>query len=390
MSFRNISAWAIRNPVPPIVLFLFLTIAGFVSFARMDVNNDPDIDFPIVWIAISQPGAAPSELENQITQKVESAVRSLQGIDEITSTVQEGSSQTVVQLDLGMPIDRAVEDVRSAIQQIRSDLPDGILEPQIGRVDTSSDNEIASFTAVATDMTVEDLSWYIDNTVAKELLSVSGISAVNRNGGVDREIRVILDPAKLQGVGLTASQVNQQLRQVNMNAAGGRAEIAGSEQSVRVLGNAKNAYDLGQTQIAVGNGRSIKLSDIAQVRDLYAEQRSASEMNGRQVLSFDFQRSKGGSDVSVFHGAIAKLAELEKRNPKVHFQLIFNNVKYAEEQYSSAMEAMIEGAALAVLVVFLFLRDWRSTVISALAIPLSAVPTFWFMSLLGFNLNQMT
>src|SRR3954470_17581886 len=159
MSFRNISAWAIRNPVPPIVLFLFLTIAGFVSFARMDVNNDPDIDFPIVWISISQPGAAPSELETQITQKVESAVRSLQGIDQIDSTVSEGNSQTVVQLDIGTPIDRAVEDVRSAIQQIRGSLPDGILEPQVGRANTT-DNDIASFTAVATDMTVEPLSWY--------------------------------------------------------------------------------------------------------------------------------------------------------------------------------------------------------------------------------------
>jgi len=389
MSFRNISTWSIRNPVPSIVLFFMLTVAGIVSFWTMEVNNDPDIDFPVVIVQISQPGAAPTELENQVTQKVEAAVRSLQGIDEINSTVTEGSSVTVVQLNIGTPIDRAVEDVRSAVQQIRSDLPDGILEPQVSRANTSG-NDLASYAAVSTDMTIEQLSWYIDNNVSKELLSVPGMATVSRNGGVTREIRIILDPAKLQSQGLTASQVNLQLRQVNLNAAGGRAEIAGSEQSVRVLGNAKNAYELGQTQIAVGGGRTVKLSDIAQVRDLYAEQRSASEMNGRQVLSFDFQRSKGASDVSVYHGAKEKLAALEKRNPKVHFQLIFNQVKYAEQQYHSAMEAMVEGAVLAVLVVFLFLRDWRSTIISALAIPLSAIPTFWFMELLGFNLNQMT
>ncbi|MBC9033378.1 efflux RND transporter permease subunit [Sphingomonas sp. JC676] len=390
MSFRNISAWAIRNPVPPIVLFLFLTIAGLVSFAKMDVNNDPDIDFPIVWISISQPGAAPSELETQITQKVESAVRSLQGIDEINSTVSEGNSQTVVQLDIGTPIDRAVEDVRSAIQQIRGNLPDGILEPQVGRVDTASDNDIASFTAVATDMTVEDLSWYIDNTVSKELLAVSGMSAVNRNGGVDREISVVLDPAKLQGVGLTASQVNQQLRAVNMNAAGGRAEISGFEQSVRVIGNAKNAYALGQTQISTGAGRTVRLADIANVKDGFAEQRSLAKYNGHQVISFDIQRAKGASDVEVFHDADKKLKELEKTNPKVKFQLLDNNSKYAEQQYHTAMEAMIEGAVLAVIVVFIFLRDWRATAISALAIPLSAIPSFWFMDMLGFTLNQMT
>jgi len=390
MSFRNISAWAIRNPVPPIVLFIALTIAGLVSFARMDVNNDPDIDFPIVWISISQPGAAPSELENQITQKVESAVRSLQGIDEINSTVSEGSTQTVVQLDIGTPIDRAVEDVRSAIQQIRGDLPDGILEPQVGRVDTASDNDIASFTALAPDMTVEELSWYIDNQVSKELLSVSGMSAVDRNGGVNREIRVILDPAKLQGVGLTASQVNQQLRQVNLNAAGGRAEISGFEQSVRVIGNAKDAYSLGQSQISTGAGRTVRLADIATVKDAYAEQRSAAEYNGHPVISFDIKRAKGASDVEVFHDAEKKLQELEKRNPKVHFELLNNNSKYAEEQFHTAMEAMVEGAVLAVIVVFLFLRDWRATLISALAIPLSAIPSFWFMEMLGFTLNQMT
>lgn len=389
MSFRNISAWAIRNPVPPIVLFIALSIAGLVSFARMDVNNDPDIDFPIVWIAISQPGAAPSELETQVTQKVESAVRSLQGIDEINSTVTEGSSQTVVQLDIGTPIDRAVEDVRSAIQQIRGELPDGILEPQIGRADTTS-NEIASFTAIAPDMTVEQLSWYVDNSVSKELLSVSGMSAVSRNGGVDREISVIPDPAKLQAYGLTAGQLNQQLRAVNVNAAGGDARISGFVQSVRVLGNAKDALALGQTQIAIGGGRTVRLSDIATVRDAFAEPSSFARYGGNPVVSFDIQRAKGASDVAVFHEAWAKLQQMQKNNPKVHFEVLFNSSKYAEQQYHTAMEAMVEGAGLAVLVVLLFLRDWRATIISALAIPLSAIPAFWFMDLLGFTLNQMT
>ncbi len=388
MSFRNISAWSIRNPIPAIVLFFMLTVAGLVSFARMQVNQNPDIDFPVVLVMVSQPGAAPSELENQVTQKVEAAVRGLQGIDEINSTVTEGSSVTVVQLVIGTPIDRAVEDVRSAVQQIRSDLPDGILEPQIERRDTTSD-DLASYAAVSTDMTVEQLSWYIDNTVAKELRAVPGMAGVDRNGGVNREIRVTLDPVKLQAYGLTASGVNAQLRQVNLNAAGGRAEIAGAEQSVRVLGNARDPYVLGQTQIAVGAGRTVRLNDIAQVRDLYAEQRSASTLDGRQVISFDFQRSKGASDVAVFEGAEAKLKALEQRNPKVKFRMIRNSVRDTLSEYHAAMEAMFGGAGLAVLIVFLFLRDWRSTVISAIAIPLSAIPTFYFLELLGFSLNFM-
>lgn len=389
MSFRNISAWSIRNPVPPIVLFIALTIAGLFSFSRMDVNNDPDIDFPIAIVLISQPGAAPTELETQVTQRVESAVRALQGIDQIESNVTEGASTTIVQLDIGTPIDRAVNDLREAINQIRGDLPDGILEPQVFRLNTT-DRDLASFTAIATDMTVEELSWYVDNAVAKELLSVPGLTAVDRIGGVDREIRVILDPAKIQSYGLTASQVNQQLRQVNLNASGGRAEISGTEQSVRVLGNAADAFALGETQIAIGGGRTVRLSDIAEVKDLYAELRSSAKWNGRQVLAFDIKRGKGASDLSVYYDAKAKLQEIQERNPKVRFEVLFNNTRYAEAQYKSALHALVEGAVLAVIVVFLFLRDWRATLISALAIPMSAIPTFFFMDLLGFTLNQMT
>jgi multidrug efflux pump subunit AcrB len=390
MDFRNISAWAIRNPVPPLVIFIALTLAGLVSFMRMEVQNDPDIDFPVAIISISQPGAAPTELETQVAQRVEAAVRSISGVDEITSYVGEGNSTTVVQLDIGTPIDRSVNDIRDAIQQIRGDLPDGILEPQVSREDTSG-NDLATYAVVSTDMTLEQLSWYVDNTVSKELLSVPGMAGVDRRGGVSREIRVILDPAKLQSQGLTAAQVNQQLRSVNVNAAGGRAEIAGSEQSVRVLGNAANAYALGQTQIAVGGGgRTVKLADLGEVRDLYREQRGYATQNGQQVLSFGFQRAKGESDVSVFDGAEAKIKELEKRNPNVKFVQLTNWVKYTKEQYSSSMWAMAEGAVLAVFIVFLFLRDWRATLISALAIPLSAIPTFWFMDLMGFTLNSMT
>ncbi len=389
MSLRNISAWSIRNPVPSLVLFAFLTVAGIMSFMRMEVQQSPDIDFPVVIVTVAQPGAAPTELETQVTRRVEAAIQSLNGVDEINSFVNEGSSTTVIQLDIGTPIDRAVDDVRDAITQIRNDLPDGILEPQIRREDTSSD-EIASFSAVTTNMSLEELSWYIDNTVSRSLLSVPGLATVSREGGVSREIRIMLDPAKLQSYGITAAQVNQQLRQVNLNTAGGRAEIAGSEQSMRVLGNAPSAFALGQTQIAIGGGRTVQLADLGQVRDLYAEQRSFATQNGQQVLSFSFTRAKGASDVSVYDAALAKLHELEERNPNVRFEPLFTSVKYTVQQYHSAMEGLFEGAVLAVLVVFLFLRDWRATLISAIAIPLSAVPTFYFLDLMGFSLNQMT
>ncbi|MBK5265075.1 MAG: efflux RND transporter permease subunit, partial [Alphaproteobacteria bacterium] len=270
MNFRNISAWAIRNPIVPLVIFIALLMAGVVSFMRMDVNNNPDISFPAVQVIVSQPGAAPSELETQVTQRVEAAVRGVNGVDEISSYASEGRSRTFIQFAIGTPVDRALNDVRNAVAQIRSDLPDGILEPQVVRIDIDG-GPIAYFSAEATDMTLEELSWYVDNTVGKRLLSIEGMASVRRGGGVSREIRVILDPARLQAQGITAAEVNQQLRQVNLNATGGRTEIAGSEQSVRVLGNAQDAYQLGQTQIAIGNDRMVRLADIADVRDMYAE-----------------------------------------------------------------------------------------------------------------------
>ena len=389
MGFRNMSAWAIRNPVVPIVLFLALTVAGIISFMRLDVNQEPDIDFPVAYVSISQPGASPSELETQVTKRIEAAARNIQGVDELRSQVREGSTSTSIQLKIGANIDRAVADLRDAVTQVRSQLPDGILEPQIGRVDTT-ENEIANFSAITTDMTVEQLSWYIDDTVTKELLSIPGMGGVERSGGVNREIRVVLDPVKLQALGLTAPQINAQLRQTNLNATGGRARIAGAEQSVRVLGNATDVFALSNTLVNVGQGRTVRLRDIAEVRDSFADQRSRAAVDGKQVVSFDFKRSKGASDVTVFHEAEKALEKLEKRNPKVRFQLLSTSVKDTEIAYHGAIEAMIEGSVLAVLVVFLFLRDWRATAISALAIPLSAIPTFFFMELLGFSLNQMT
>jgi len=389
MNFRNISAWAIRNPVPPLVLFAALTLAGFVSFMRMNVNQNPEITFPGVYVQIVQPGAAPTELETQVTQKVEAAVRNLEGVEEINSTISEGSSGTFIQFSIETPVDRATTDVRDAISQIRGQLPEGIIEPQVQRVSING-NALANFSVEATDMTMEQLSWFVQDTVARRLLAIEGMQQVETHGAVNREIRVILNPEKMQAQGITASQLNQQLLQMNMNAAGGRAEVAGAEQSVRVLGNARDAYTLGQQQIQLGGGRSVRLADIADVRDSYGEQRNLAIMDGKPVVSFGLKRSRGASDVAVFDAAVKEMAKIEKEYPKVHFIQRANSVKYTLRNYKAAMRSMIEGAVLAVAVVFLFLRDKRATAISALAIPLSAIPTFWVLSLMGFTLNFMT
>ncbi|NNC71443.1 MAG: efflux RND transporter permease subunit [Sphingomonadaceae bacterium] len=387
MSFRTVSTWAIKNPTPPLVIFVGLMLAGLIGFAQLDVNNSPEVDFPAAQVIVVQPGASPTEMETQVTQRVEAAVRNLSGVDEIQSTVQEGNSSTFIQFDIGTPQDRLVNDVRNAIAQIRGDLPDGILEPQVVRVDINGGGFISLMAVENVDMTLEELSWFVENDVARRLLAVPGTAAVSRSGGVDREIRVTLDPARLQGLGITASQVNQQLRATNMNATGGRAEVAGSEQSVRVLGDAETAYALGQTDIDVGGGRTVQLSSIADVRDSYGEQRSLAKMNGRQLVAFSIERAKGASDVEVYDRAQEVLAEMREQYPGTEFTELFTTVDYTKADYEAAMTALVEGAVLAVIVVFLFLRNWRATLIAAIAIPLSAIPTFYFMGLMDFTLN---
>ncbi len=389
MNLQNISAWSIRNPVIPIVAFVALLLAGMLSFARMDVVNNPDVEFPGVNVTVSQPGAAPTEIENQITQRIESAVRSLNGVRNISSTAREGSSNTTVEFEVGTDPNDAVAEVKNAVDSVRGSLPDGILEPRISKIDIAG-GFLGIYAVEADDMTIEQLSWFIDDTIAKRLLSVEGMAEVGRFGGVDREIEVILDPARMQALGVTAGQINSVLRQTNLDAGGGVAEVGGTRQSLRVLGNNETAYELSQSQIQLGGGRTIKLADVATVRDGYSERTSISKVRDKEVVNFYMSRAKGASDVTAFDAAKEIIADIEAENPGVTFIPLFNTVKYTESQYESSIAAMIEGAILAVVVVFFFLRDWRATVISAIAIPLSAIPTFWFMDLLGFNLNFLS
>ncbi len=385
---RNISSWAIKNPTFPIVLFLMLTFLGFVSFHNMAINQNPDISFPVATVIVGQPGAAPSEMEKQITQRIEGAVASIGNVERITSWAVEGASTTNVEFAVGTSPDRAINDVRDAIAKVRPDLPEGILEPVVQRQDF--DGTLGQYTVTTTDMTLEQLSWFVDNTISKRLLSIPGVAGISRQGGVSREIRVNLDPARLQSFGVTAVQVNSALRALNVDAAGGRAEVAGAEQALRVLGGAKTAQTLAETQIALPGGRMVRLGDLADVRDGTAEQRRMARLNGREVTGFSIQKGKGVSEVATADKVTAELAKISAENPKVKIDLIDDSVKYTRKQYDVAIEAIFEGAILAVLVVFVFLRDWRATAISALAIPLSSIPAFFFMDALGFTLNGLS
>lgn len=386
---KNISAWAIRHPISPLVLFVVLTFVGVVAFWRLPINLNPDITFPMVQVTVTQPGAAPTEIETQILQKIEGSVASVGDVRNITSRAIEGQALLFIEFQIGTPIDRALNDVRDAVSKVRADLPEGIQEPTVNRVDVEG-GAIAYYAVSTTQMTPEELSWFVDNAVTKRLLAINGVAQVSRGGGVDREIRVELDPARMQALGITAVQLNQQLRLLNLDAPGGRAQVGGGEQSIRVLGGARTAEELGATQIQVGDGKVVRLDDIADVHDGVAEIRSISRFNGRPATTFGVFKGRGSSDVTVLEKVEAELAKLKADDPRVDFKMVFTTVEFTKETYKSAMNALVEGSILAVIVVFFFLRDWRATAISALAIPLSAIPTFWFMSMMDFTLNQVS
>jgi multidrug efflux pump subunit AcrB len=386
---RNISAWAIRHPVTPIVLFVVLFFLGVVAFIRLPINLTPDISFPLVNVNISQPGAAPTEMETQIAQKVEGSISSIGNVRNITTFIVEGQVNIFLQFEIGTPIDRAVTDVRDAVAKVRNDLPQGIFEPLVSRQNVDG-GAFAYYAVTTTNLTPEQLSWFIDNTVTKRLLGIAGVAQVSRSGGVDREIRVELDPGRMQALGITAVEVNEQLRALNMDAAGGRAQVGGGEQAIRVLGGAKSAQSLGDTQVIIPGGKSVRLREIADVRDGIAEVRSLARLNGRSATTFGVFKATGASDVSVARAVQTELDKIQAENPAVHMTTIFTSVAHTLRTYHSALSALIEGSILAVVVVWLFLRNVRATVISALAIPLSAIPTFAFMQWMGFTLNQIT
>jgi multidrug efflux pump subunit AcrB len=386
---KNISAWAIRHPVTPIVLFVVLFFLGVVAFLRLPIDLNPDIAYPMVSVTIVQPGAAPTEMETQIAQKVEGSIASIGNVRNITTYIIEGSVDIFLEFQIGTPIDRAVTDVRDAVAKVRTDLPLGIMEPLVQRQDADGD-AISYYAVTTTGSTPEELSWFIDNTVTKRLLAVPGVAQISRSGGVSREIRVELDPARLQALGLTAVEVNEQLRDLNLDAAGGRAQVGGGEQAIRVLGGARSAEDLADTQIIASGGRSVRLREIADVHDGIAEVRSLARLNGRPATAFGVFKAKGASDVSVSKAVDAELDKIQRENPSIHVTLISTTVAHTLRTYHSSLSALIEGSILAVVVVWLFLRSWRATLISALAIPLSAVPTFAFMLWMNFTLNQIT
>ena len=384
----NISAGAIRNPIPPIVLFLALMFAGLTAYQRLPINQVPNIEFPVIVVTVTEPGAAPGELETQVTQRAEAALTSVQGVKRITSEVNPGVSRTIVELQIGTDLSRAVEEARDAMSRIRADLPADVNEPQIER-NAAAAEPIAYMAVEWPGKSERDLSWFIDNELSRELLSVRGLSQLRRIGGVNREVRVELDPERLVGLGITAAEVSRQLRTQNADLPGGRAEVGGQAQSIRTLGGASTVEALGDSRIVLAEGRSVELEELGRVIDAQSETSAIARYNGQPVISFLVLRAKGSSEVGVYDGMLAKLESVKKANPGLTFRVLGTPVDFIKGMKASSEAALLEGALLAVLVVLLVLRDWRATIIVATAIPLAIIPTFAAIEPLGFTLNMI-
>lgn len=385
----NFSAWSIRNPIAPLLAFALLLFLGIKAFYDLPITRFPNIDVPVVAITVTQSGASPSELEAQVTKEVEDAVASISGIDEIQSTVTDGQSLTTVLFRIEKPTEEAVQDTKDAIDKIRSNLPAGIEEPVVSKIDVEG-QAIQTFAVSSPNMTLEELSWFVDDTIKRALQGQPGVGKIDRYGGADREVRVSLNPSKLDAYGITAAEVNNQLRGTNIDLGSGRGQVGGNEQTIRTLGDARNVAELSNTTIALPNGNFVKLSELGRVTDTYEEPKSFSRFNGNPAVTFAVFRAKGASEVTVSETVAQNLDKVRTDHPDVAIQMVDDSVYFTYGNYEAALHTLMEGSILAVIVVLLFLRNWRATLIAAVALPLSAIPTFWVMDLLGFSLNLVS
>ncbi|RRN80551.1 efflux RND transporter permease subunit [Pseudoxanthomonas sp. SGD-10] len=384
----NISAWAIRRPLPALMVFFVLCVAGLWGFHRLPVARFPDIAFPMTTVTVVLPGASPTQLEAEVTRRIEDSVATIPNVKRIMSSVNEGVSTTMVEFQLEVDLATALDDVRDAVTRVRTDLPQDIQEPVVSKVDIGG--ALMTYALVAPRMSQDEASWFVDREVTRAMYGVPGVAEVTRVGGVERQVRVDLDPDALQAFGVTAGDVSSQLAKIQVERAGGRVLQAGGEQVIRTIGTVADARELEDYSISLPDGRAVRLSALARVSDAAADPAEAALLDGKPVVAFSMSRTRGSSEVEVEAGVQAALEQLKANHPGIDFRLVTTAIDETHRSYDSSMTMLWEGALLALVVVWLFLRDWRATWVSAVALPLSIVPTFAVMHWLGFSLNMIT
>ncbi|MGL4406874.1 MAG: efflux RND transporter permease subunit [Zoogloea sp.] len=385
----NFSALSIRNPIPAILLFILLSLAGLLAFKSSGVQDFPDIELPVVTVSASLPGAAPGTLETEVARKLENSIATLAQIKKLYTTILDGEVQISIEFELEKNANEAETEVRAAVSRVRSDLPADVREPVVAKI-TTAGRPLGAWAISSDRLDAEALSWLVDDTITRRLLAIKGVGAIKRTGGVTREVRIELNPDKMAGLRATAADVSRQLRKAQLEAPGGRGDVGGGEQAVRTLSTVARAADLAAVDIPLPDGRHIRLGDIATITDTVAEPRALALLDGKPVIGFEVSRTRGASEITVDAGVQKTIAALQAEHPEVHIVQAYNNIPPVQENFDGSMHLLYEGAVLAVLVVWWFLRDWRATLISAVALPLSVIPTFLGMYWFGFTLNTVT
>ncbi|MBX5168371.1 efflux RND transporter permease subunit [Rhizobium sp. NZLR1b] len=385
----NFSAWSIRNPVPAILLFVMLTAGGLLAFKQLPIQNFPDMDLPTINVTATLDGAAPTQLETEVARKIEDSLAALSYLDHITTTITDGTVSIKVSFKLEKNSETALNEVRNAVDSVKGDLPAQMETPSVSKVTVQS-SALVTFAVRSTALNETELSWFVDNDLTKALLSVSGVGQVNRIGGIDREVHVDLDPATMASLGVTAATVSSQLKAVQTDTSGGLGEIGGTRQTLRTLGALPSVEALKGLKIPLANGQQVRLDDVASITDSFAERSSMAYLDGKPVIAVEIKRSNGFSDSGVAADVDKAIKQFAAKHSDVQIDEAYSTIGPIIGNYDGSMHMLYEGAILAIIVVWLFLRDWRATILSAVALPLSVIPTFLVMYLTGFSLNIVT
>jgi multidrug efflux pump subunit AcrB len=385
----NFATWSIRNPIPVIVLFTLLATAGLWSFGRLPIQDMPDIENPTVEVELSQPGVTPSQLETEVARPVENAIATLDRLAHMTTTITDGQVSIRVAFDLSKPLYEALSEVKEAVDGIRSTLPDELEEPSVVAVKVGGD-AVVVYAVSSLEMDEEALSWFLDDIVARKLSKVPGVGRFERIGGVDREISLEMDPEVALAMGVTPKIVSEALESMQKQLSGGRGKLGDMDQSVRIAALARDATALENVAISLPNGGYAKLREIGTVRDGVKERSEIAVMDGQAAIGFQVFPAKGADVNAVASGIEAELEALVAGTRNFQVEILSGSVFETREQYDGSMHMLFEGGVLAMVVVWLFLRDLRATVVAAVSLPLSILPVFVGMDFLGFSLNTLT
>ena len=390
MWFTKVS---LKNPVFATMVMLAIVVLGLFSYQRLKVDQFPNIDFPVVVVTVDYPGASPEIVESEVTKKIEEGVNSIAGINALTSRSYEGTAVVIIEFQLHIDGRKAAEDVREKVATVRPLLRTEVKEPRVLRFDPASRAvwSLAVLPDEKSNRSAVELTTWAEQILKKRLENVRGVGAVNLVGATKREINIYLNPQALEAFGVTPDQVANAVRNENQDLPVGAIRSLAQERVVQIDARMERPEDFGKIIVARKNGAPVRLDQVARVNDGAQEVESLALYNGQRTLLLSVQKSQGENTIEVVDGLNAAVVELKNQLPPgVRLETIGDSARPIRVAVNNVRQTLIEGAILTVLIVFLFLNSWRSTVITGLTLPIALIGTFLFMNMFGFTINMIT